>query len=639
MAPFASQRESRVKTGMRRVPTPNSVPPDHMTSTSGLPKDSLLYQLLTLVGQIQAFEQKHSQHLEKVLARHVEGARNLLHYLALNGENLNHLEMELSSLGLGTIMSDSLPVSTRLEQLVGWLKLMHSPQQTSGTQFMRSSHNLRFQRALHHKEIDLLGTDSTTQTAVMVTLPQECAENPDLIVQLLNTGVSCLRVNCGQYPLETCENMAKQVRLAERRTGQQVKVLMDLPGSKIRTAALAQDAQTCKLSPVRSPQGHVNQPLHILFTNDIHLSPDQVLADHVLPLKHDFNGNYPDSGLVRFCDSRGKRRVLRIVSASANGFIAELHQTAYINDQTQIRVTSTKLADQGAVDTHLHALPSGRAGIQVREGDFVILRNELVECTPARHDRQGRLLAPATLGCTPSELFKQVRQGDPVYFDDGKIAGEAHSVLSDQIYVRITRTSKGKSLLKGNAGINFPHTAQPPFTAHLHDRKTLAFVAKHADIIGLSFLNDPNEMVLIKQELERLGAANLGVVLKIETYRAFQQLPMFLLKAMRMNNIGVMIARGDLAVECGWKKLAHCQRQILQVCKTANVPVIWATQVLDQMNKKGVPTRAEVSDVMMGAQASCIMLNKGPYLLETVDLLNSLLHKGTPLQSSLFLPN
>ena len=74
----------------------------------------------------------------------------------------------------------------------------------------------------------------------------------------------------------------------------------------------------------------------------------------------------------------------------------------------------------------------------------------------------------------------------------------------------------------------------------------------------------------------------------------------------------IMIARGDLAVEVGYKRMAEIQEELLWLCEAAHVPVIWATQVLDNFVKKGVQHRAEMTDAAMAERAECVMLNKGP---------------------------
>ena len=139
------------------------------------------------------------------------------------------------------------------------------------------------------------------------------------------------------------------------------------------------------------------------------------------------------------------------------------------------------------------------------------------------------------------------------------------------------------------------------------DLKDLRFVAPHVDIVGLSFVRRPRDVLALEAELTALNSQHLGVVLKIENRQAFENLPRILLASLRSPPVGVMVARGDLAVEVGFERLAELQEEILSLCEAAHVPVIWATQVLENMAKKGLPSRAEVSDAAMSAapNASC----------------------------------
>jgi pyruvate kinase len=93
-----------------------------------------------------------------------------------------------------------------------------------------------------------------------------------------------------------------------------------------------------------------------------------------------------------------------------------------------------------------------------------------------------------------------------------------------------------------------------------------------------------------------------AIVLNIETRCGFGNLPAMLLAAMRMHCCGVMIARGDLAVECGFERMAEVQEEILWMCEAAHGPVIWATQVLESLAKEGMPSRADIIDAAMGLQ-------------------------------------
>ena len=159
------------------------------------------------------------------------------------------------------------------------------------------------------------------------------------------------------------------------------------------------------------------------------------------------------------------------------------------------------------------------------------------------------------------------------------------------------------------------------------DIEALRFVAKHADIIGYSFVRTPEDICDLQERLKKLGAYQVGIDLKIETRQAFEQLPSLLLTAMQSPRVGVMIARGDLAVECGYQRLAEVQEQILWICEAAHIPVIWATQVLESLAKEGVPSRSEITDAAAGVRAECVMLNKGPFIVKAVQALDDILKR------------
>jgi pyruvate kinase len=164
------------------------------------------------------------------------------------------------------------------------------------------------------------------------------------------------------------------------------------------------------------------------------------------------------------------------------------------------------------------------------------------------------------------------------------------------------------------------------------DLLDLSTVTEIADLVQLSFVREPTDVVALLGELASLGVPELGVVLKIETPQAFRNLPQLLLTAMRHRHVGVMIARGDLAVESGYERMAELQEETLWLCEAAHLPVIWATQVLEQLAKTGRPSRAEITDAAMSERAECVMLNKGPYIIDAVLALDDILGRMAALE-------
>ena len=161
------------------------------------------------------------------------------------------------------------------------------------------------------------------------------------------------------------------------------------------------------------------------------------------------------------------------------------------------------------------------------------------------------------------------------------------------------------------------------------DREDLLVAEIEADILGFSFVRGSKDIVAIQNTLaEQVGseaALAIPLVIKIETVEAVNHLPELVVAAASKNPLAIMIARGDLAAEAGFLRLSELQEEILWICEAAHIPVIWSTQVLENMVKNGVPTRAEMSDATMAGQAECVMLNKGDFVEEGIALLDAIL--------------
>jgi pyruvate kinase len=261
--------------------------------------------------------------------------------------------------------------------------------------------------------------------------------------------------------------------------------------------------------------------------------------------------------------------------------------------------------------------------LRLRIGDRLLLTREADATVPSSGEP-----VLARIGCSLAEAFSVTRRGHHVWFDDGKLEGVVESVDRDSIELRITSAgAKGSKLRAGN-GINLPDAALDIDLLGTHSEDALRFAAEFADIVGLSFVSRAREVERINEYLNEHSRLQVGMILKIETRRAVEHLPGLLLAALGGERpAGVMIARGDLAIECGYERLAEVQEEILWLCQAAHMPVIWATQVLDRLAKTGRPSRAEITDAAMGVRAECVMLNKGPRIIEAISVLDDILRR------------
>lgn len=265
--------------------------------------------------------------------------------------------------------------------------------------------------------------------------------------------------------------------------------------------------------------------------------------------------------------------------------------------------------------------------LRLRQGEHLILNEDSENCAPLRKGRQGELIGYACVGVSLPSILKDLKVGDRVLFDDGKIESEVLKTRKGEVEVLIKRTPEEGLKLRGGRGINLPDTELTLPSLTEDDLENIPFVLEHADMLGYSFVRRASDVSALYKQLEKFDRKDLGIVLKIENREAFENLPLILLEAMKLPKLGVMIARGDLAVELGAERIAEVQDEIMWICEAAHIPVIWATQVLENLAKTGLATRAEVTDAAYSARAECVMLNKGPYIGEAVRTLNRILQK------------
>lgn len=255
--------------------------------------------------------------------------------------------------------------------------------------------------------------------------------------------------------------------------------------------------------------------------------------------------------------------------------------------------------------------------VKVEEGQLIWLAD-----SEKGFDKEDIVISP-----TESGILPQLKKGERVYIDDGVIRCVIEKVKKDKVGLRITRVSSPKKQIKAEKGINFPDSEIEIPSLTKFDISCLPFIAEHADLIGYSFVRKAEDIQILRSHFTQCAGACPGLILKIETPQAVKQLPALLMEGMKQADFGVMIARGDLAVEIGFERLGEIQEEILWICEAAHTPVIWATQVLESLNKSGMATRSEITDATHAAHAECVMLNKGPHTIEVLETLKDVLRR------------
>ncbi len=567
-----------------------------------------------LIENVQNSARQNSHLLADIHPQYRLSALNLLHYQALRSFDIRKIQRELGNLGLSRLAKSAPHVLASLYACDRVLAAL------SGRPIPKSQAPFNIcegKKILNSHTRALLGKKRPHRSVrIMVTVPSEAADNPHWAEQMIEAGMDCARINCAHDSPQTWHQMAAHIRAASQKTGKACMICVDLCGPKIRTGAIAKGPQVLHLSPERDEFGTVVSPAALwLEVSPIHPEEGEHLTKIPLAIEPEQWQELPERCWVFVHDTRGKRRTLWIEDKKPHGARAYLFDSTYL-------MSGTPLYDEyGKKIGKIGQLPASEQKITLHQGDMLILHSDPIEGEPATPH------APAHISCTAKEVFQDTKPGQIVKFDDGKITGIIREVSPEKMLIEITYTKQGGAVLGSDKGINFPQTTLSIKGLTMRDKADLMQVVDFADAIGLSFVNDPDDVLALENELRMLGKNDIGIILKIETKTGFNQLVPVLLAAMRHYPAGVMIARGDLAVECGWEQMAFVQEEILAICQAAHIPAVWATQVLESLAKKGIPSRAEISDAAMSHRADCVMLNKGPYLLEAIKTLDTILGK------------
>ncbi|RDV12995.1 pyruvate kinase [Pontibacter diazotrophicus] len=597
--------------------------------------EELIEQIDTLHEGAVALEQKFAPAVELVHPEFRKSAQNLLHYLSLRKHDMRNLQENLSQLGLSSLGRAEGHVLASLQAVRNQLCLLSActpAEKELAVSFFEYSELLET-----HTEALLGPKPEKRNTRIMVTLPSEAAEDYDLLLRLLKAGMNCARINCAHDNEKVWLQMVQLIHQAEEETGVKCKILMDLMGPKLRTGPLKEGPKLITIRPAQNNLGQTTEAANVWLAPPD--APPPVNMDAWLPVKAEWVAQLRENDAILFTDTRGRKRSFSVLKKEANGVIAHLFKSSYITTGMKLRIKNKAVAER---TTEVGELPPTFAPIILKKDNLLVLTRELIPGEPALYDDQGHVVKPAQISCTLPEVFKQVKEGQPILFDDGKIEGKIMEVNKDSIMVKITYASPTGSKLRDDKGINLPESKIRLKGMTEKDKHDLKFVARHADIVNFSFVNYVEDVEALHHELNELKADNVSVMLKIETKEGFRNLPHLLLACMKRYPAGIMIARGDLAVECGFLRLAEVQEEILWLCEAAHMPVVWATQVLETLAKKGRPSRAEITDAAMAQRADCVMLNKGPYVVQAIEMLHDIMvrmqehqHKKTSMLRSL----
>ena len=579
-------------------------------------------QIEEIIDKARITEGNYMDLISKVHPSYRESALNLSHYLAFRSFDIDDFQKELRYLGLpdlsnveGHVMKSLLAIKTILNHLRGG----HVVEKQKNIISIKKSEKL-----LRKNTKQLFGYKSKKRvTRIMVTLPSTAAEDYSMISRLIKLGMNSARINCAHDSPEVWAKMIENIKRANKALKKNCKVMMDLGGPKLRTGPMMPGPKLIHIKQERDQLGNVIKPAKIWISTPNIPAPDNS-ADVVLPVNKLLLDKIKTGNTITFTDSRNKKCKITIDQDQGTGKCGLCSDSAYITTGTELCVN--KIKKTGKEKTFVGELQPIEQFIILHIGDKLILHKDPKPGEPAMFDNDGKLKSDAHISCTLPEVFKDVKKNEPVFLNDGKVEGIIEKVNTEELHIRITYAKNSGSKIKADKGINLPESDLKISGLTNKDKRDLDFVANHADAVNFSFVNQASDVSDYLEEVKKYDS-KLGLILKIETRKGFKNLPEILMQGMQTFPLGVMIARGDLAIETGWKNFAGIQEEIMRISEAAHIPVIWATQVLENLARKGVPTRSEITDAAMAQRTECVMLNKGVYIEKAVKMLDKILRR------------
>ena len=504
--------------------------------------ERLIPQIEDIRTRVLELEQAHETELAKIPTGQRNSARNLLHYLALRQTDVRQLQHDLSSLGLSSLgRAESAALNALNAVGIALYRLAELPvppellipaavDADTGPMMLDNHSNA------------LLGIASGKRSVrIMVTMPSEAATQPALVHDLLEAGMDAMRINCAHDGPEAWQAMIDNLHEAERKLGRTCKVYVDLAGPKLRTGTIPPRTRLLKVRPQRNALGQVTQSAKVQFVASTLLpSAENALPNAlaVVPISAEMIPLAQTGDVFELKDARDKRRRFRVIESTEAGCFAETDQTAYIETGKPISLTRD---GENLVSGVIGVLPELVEPLLLKLGDTLVVTKEGQTASSAAPEHSVSDSPPTQhISCTLPEIFDSVQVGQAIWFDDGKIGGQIVAADPEHITVEITHTGNALAKLAPEKGINLPDTLINISALTAKDLNDLAYMASRADIVGLSFVRTPEDAQQLAGELIRYGAPQVGIVLKIETRLAFENLPRLLLAAMQSASVGVM---------------------------------------------------------------------------------------------------
>ncbi|NWF66565.1 MAG: hypothetical protein HXX81_03750 [Campylobacterales bacterium] len=540
---------------------------------------------------------------------------NLKQYLKLRSIDITYLQEKLIKLGLSSIGRSQPHILYTINQILIILSKLQNEE------YNEIDNPLDYDLAykIMNKRLKIFGFTAESQyakTKIMVTLPSEAAFDSKLIEELATNGADILRINSAHDDTQSWRNMAESIKEINQKHNLSTKIYYDLAGPKIRTTKIKKIKP-----PVKIGSRAIIKKIRLIDDTKAQTREEINSFDAIIAINKEFLKKCEIGDKIEFKDLYDRKRVLEIVFIEDFNIVCEIKNSAIIDESTVLKLSKKNKKYK----TNVKNIREVVEEIRVFNNEHILLKADIDEGY-AKYIKDG-IEQIATIGCSSIEAIHCVKVGDRVFIDDGKIELKVVEKKESEILCVVVRSKDKGVVIKEEKGINFPDSDINLKAITDEDIENLLSVIDYVDIIGISFCQSKEDIEDLISILKSKNNINLSIVAKIETQKSVKNLPSILEALIEHNNSGVMIARGDLAIEVGFENLSVLQEEILNLCEAAHMPVIYATQVLENKMKTNLPSRAEITDAAFAQRADCIMLNKGAYAVDTIKILKTILRQ------------
>ena len=312
-----------------------------------------------------------------------------------------------------------------------------------------------------------------------------------------------------------------------------------------------------------------------------------------------------------------KAKLAEMIDAGADAFRINFSHGTHAEHKERIEIIRELEKEKKRVI----AVLADMQGPKLRVGDFKEEKVWLEEGQKFVLDMKNEL-GDKNRVCLPhKEIFTAIKVGDKLLVNDGYIVLEVVKATKSSMETIV----KVGGYISSHKGVNLPNTKLKISAITEKDKKDLNFALKNGvDWIGLSFVQRVEDIL----EVKKLVGGKARIIAKLEKPSAIEDLDNIVKEA-----DAIMVARGDLGVECPLPTVPVLQKKIIKTCRVYARPVIVATQMLESMIVNPTPTRAEVSDVATAVYdgADTVMLSAetaaGKHPIEAVKMMHSIINK------------